>query len=93
MISTDHRATTPRAVSPRRTGARRRRHAVEGHGLRFAFYGRMSTVEFQDRTTSLGWQREVAEETIRGHSVIAAEYFDEGCSRRLSCGNGRPRHS
>ncbi|MEV7046168.1 recombinase family protein [Amycolatopsis sp. NPDC051061] len=43
----------------------------------------MSTVEFQDRETSLGWQREVAEETIRGHGVIVAEYFDEGCSRRL----------
>ncbi|MDX3192306.1 recombinase family protein [Streptomyces sp. MN03-5084-2B] len=43
----------------------------------------MSTVEFQDRATSLGWQREVAEETIRGHGVIVAEYFDEGCSRRL----------
>jgi hypothetical protein len=25
----------------------------------------------------------VAEETIRGHGVIVAEYFDEGCSRRL----------
>jgi DNA invertase Pin-like site-specific DNA recombinase len=49
--------------------------------LRFAFYGRMSTVEFQDRTSS-GRQREVAEETIRGHGVIVAEYFDEGCSRR-----------
>jgi DNA invertase Pin-like site-specific DNA recombinase len=43
----------------------------------------MSTVEFQDRTTSSGWQREVAEETIRGHGVIVAEYFDEGFSRRL----------
>ncbi|MFF4599869.1 recombinase family protein [Amycolatopsis sp. NPDC001319] len=43
----------------------------------------MSTVEFQDRMTSLGWQREVAEETIRGHGAIVAEYFDEGCSRRL----------
>ncbi|QYN26406.1 recombinase family protein [Amycolatopsis sp. DSM 110486] len=43
----------------------------------------MSTVEFQDRTTSLGWQREATEETIREHGVIVAEYFDEGCSRRL----------
>jgi DNA invertase Pin-like site-specific DNA recombinase len=83
MISTARRATMTRVVSPRRAGARRRRQAVEDHGLRFAFYGRMSTVEFQDRTTSLGWQREVAQETIRGHGVIVAEYFDEGCSRRL----------
>ncbi|WP_233223199.1 hypothetical protein [Amycolatopsis sp. CA-128772] len=44
----------------------------------------MSTVEFQDGATSLGWQREVAEETIRGRGMIVAEYFDEGCSRRLS---------
>ncbi|MDT8912913.1 recombinase family protein [Amycolatopsis sp. PS_44_ISF1] len=43
----------------------------------------MSTVEFQDRETSSGWQREVAEETVRGRGVIVAEYFDEGCSLRL----------
>jgi hypothetical protein len=83
MIDTGGRATLTRAVSPRRTGARRRQQTAGGDGLRFAFYGRMSTVEFQDRTTSLGWQREAAEETIRGHGVIMAEYFDEGCSRRL----------
>jgi hypothetical protein len=83
MISPARPATPTDAVSPRRAGARRRQRTVEGHGLRFAFYGRMSTVEFQDRTTSLGWQREVAEETIRGNGVIVAEYFDEGCSRRL----------
>ena len=83
MISTARRDTTTRAVSPRRAGARRRRRTAGSRGLRFAFYGRMSTVEYQDRTTSLGWQREVAEETIRGHGVIVVEYFDEGCSRRL----------
>jgi DNA invertase Pin-like site-specific DNA recombinase len=84
MINITRRATMTRAVSPRRAGARRRRQAIEGHGLKFAFYGRMSTVEFQDRATSLGWQREVAEETIRGRGMIVAEFFDEGCSRRLS---------
>ncbi|MBE1496222.1 DNA invertase Pin-like site-specific DNA recombinase [Amycolatopsis lexingtonensis] len=83
MISTARRDTTTCAVSPRRAGARRSEKAFEGRGLRFAFYGRMSTVEFQDRATSLGWQREVAEETIRRRGVIVAEYFDEGCSRRL----------
>src|SRR6185369_16801419 len=72
-----------RGCVPRRAGARRRRQAAGNHGLRFAFYCRMSTVEFQDRATSLGWQREIAEETIRGRGVIVAEYFDEGCSRRL----------
>jgi DNA invertase Pin-like site-specific DNA recombinase len=83
MIATARKATVRLAVSPRRTGARRRQRPAGSHGLRFAFYGRMSTVEFQDRATSLGWQREVAEETIRGRGVIVAEYFDEGCSRRL----------
>jgi DNA invertase Pin-like site-specific DNA recombinase len=83
MINTALPANPTGAVSPRRAGARCRRQAVGGQGLRFAFYGRMSTVEFQDRATSFGWQREVAEETIRGHGVIVAEYFDEGCSRRL----------
>lgn len=55
-----------------------------GDSLRFAFYGRMSTREVQDRETSLRWQREVAEDTVGGSGVIVAEYFDEGCSRRLS---------
>lgn len=59
-------------------------------GLRFAFYGRTSTVEFQDRETSLRWQREVAEETIGGRGVVVAEYFDEACSRRLRGESGRP---
>jgi hypothetical protein len=44
--------------------------------LRFAFYGRMSTVEFHDRETSLGWQREVAEETIRGRGRVPAQTPD-----------------
>ncbi|MCE7004611.1 recombinase family protein [Kibdelosporangium philippinense] len=52
--------------------------------MRFAFYGRMSTVEHQDRLTSLSWQREVAEETVAGQGSIVAEFFDEGVSRRLS---------
>ncbi|MEU4675052.1 hypothetical protein AB0F91_45705 [Amycolatopsis sp. NPDC023774] len=71
------------AVAPRRAGPRRSTHKVSRTGLRFAFYGRMSTAEFQDRNTSSGWQREAAEETIRGKGLIVAEYFDAGCSRRL----------
>jgi site-specific DNA recombinase len=51
-------------------------------GLRFALYGRVSTREFQDRASSLGWQREFAGEIIAGHGTITAEYFDVGCSRR-----------
>lgn len=52
-------------------------------GLRFAFYGRTSTAEFQDPATSRAWQREMAESVIAGHGVIADEFFDVGCSRRV----------
>ena len=46
-------------------------------GLRFAFYGRTSTERFQDRWTSLGWQREVAAELVAGHGRIVREFFDD----------------
>ncbi|MFE9656995.1 recombinase family protein [Micromonospora sp. NPDC006431] len=52
------------------------------HGLRFAFYGRMSTGEHQDRVTSRHWQRDCASELVAAHGMIVAEYFDVGCSRR-----------
>jgi DNA invertase Pin-like site-specific DNA recombinase len=58
--------------------------------LRFAFYGRTSTADYQDRASSAGWQREVAEELIAGYGVIVAEFFDVGCSRRLAWAD-RPR--
>ncbi len=67
----------------RRRGRRRLADGVRS-GLRFAFYGRMSTEEYQDRVTSLRWQREMAEETIAGRGLIVVEYFDEGWSRRVS---------
>ncbi|MFI0409144.1 recombinase family protein [Actinomadura sp. 3N508] len=56
---------------------------ADSPGFRFAFYGRMSTVEYQDRASSFGWQREAAEELVAGQGVIVAEFFDAGCSRRL----------
>jgi site-specific DNA recombinase len=52
-------------------------------GLRFAFYGRASTIEHQDPATSEGWQREAAEHLVAGHGRIVASYFDVGSSRRL----------
>ena len=52
-------------------------------GLRFAFYGRMSTTEHQDRASSRAWQREAADCLVAGHGVVEVEFFDEGCSRRL----------
>lgn len=53
-------------------------------GVRFAFYGRMPTSEFQDRGTSRAWQRAVSEELVEGVGSIVADYFDEGRSRRWS---------
>ncbi len=51
--------------------------------MRFAFYGRTSTIGHQDTVSSRGWQREAAESVIAGHGAVVAEFFDVGCSRRL----------
>ena len=53
-------------------------------GLRFAFYGRVSTEDWQDPVTSRARQREQAETLVRGHGVIAAEFFDAGQSRTVA---------
>src|SRR5258708_6243669 len=66
-----------------RTG--RRRAAGEGRGgLRFAFYGRVSTEDHQDPVTSLARQREQAGALVAGHGRIVAEFFDIGQSRTLA---------
>ena len=71
----------------RRTAAPRPRGSAEARqpdgGLRFAFYGRISTADFQDRASSRQWQRDSATELITGRGTITAEYFDVGCSRSL----------
>ena len=53
-------------------------------GVRFAFYGRTSTAEFQDPATSRAWQREIASALVAGHGTITVEFFDVGCSRRVA---------
>ena len=78
-------------------GRGRRRRAVEPSdvvvpAVRFAFYGRTSTAEYQDPVTSQAWQQEVATTLIIGHGTITAEFFDVGCSRRVSW-ERRPRAS
>jgi hypothetical protein len=62
---------------------RPRRFAARVAGLRFAFYGRISTSDYQDRASSRHWQRYCADELVadRGHVVV--EFFDEGVSRRV----------
>jgi site-specific DNA recombinase len=65
-----------------------RQQAVgRGHGeLRFAFYGRVSTEDWQDPVTSRARQREQAEALVRGHGRVVAEFFDEGESRTVAWG-------
>ena len=52
--------------------------------LRFLFYGRVSTEDWQDPVTSRARQREQAEALVRGHGQIVAELFDVGESRTVA---------
>jgi site-specific DNA recombinase len=52
-------------------------------GLRFAFYGRTSTEDYQDQASSRYWQRDVAENVVTSQGEIVVEFFDSGYSRRL----------
>jgi hypothetical protein len=38
--------------------------------VRFAFYGRMSTEDYQDYATSWAWQRNAADELVTGNGVV-----------------------
>jgi site-specific DNA recombinase len=51
--------------------------------LRFAFYGRISTLEYQDPVSSRAWQVQAAGRVIAGRGRIVAEFFDVGTSRSL----------
>ena len=58
---------------------------VRGRGcLRFAFYGRVSTEDWQDPVTSRARQLQQAVMLVAGHGVIVAEFFDAGESRVLA---------
>ncbi|GAA0682220.1 hypothetical protein GCM10010193_39930 [Kitasatospora atroaurantiaca] len=52
-------------------------------GLRFAFYGRVSTEDQQDPATSRAWQLLRAESLVSGHGRVVTEFFDVGHSRSL----------
>jgi site-specific DNA recombinase len=58
--------------------------------LRFAFYGRVSTEDWQDPVTSRARQREQAGALVRGHGQVVTEFFDEGESRSVAWGR-RPQ--
>jgi site-specific DNA recombinase len=59
-----------------------RRPSGSGRGLRFAFYGRVSTEDWQDPVTSRARQREQAAVLVAGHGKIVAEFFDAGRAGR-----------
>ena len=70
---------------PSAPGAAGRRR-VTGHrrgDLRFAFYGRVSTEDWQDPVTSRARQRDQAAALVAGHGRVVAEFFDAGYSRTL----------
>jgi DNA invertase Pin-like site-specific DNA recombinase len=63
---------------------RSRAGALEHAGLRFVFYGRVSTEDWQDPVSSRARQREQAGALVRGHGQIVAEFFDAGESREVA---------
>ena len=67
------------------SGRRRSNGQVPG-GLRFAFYGRVSTEDWQDPVTSRVRQREQAGALVRGHGQVVGEFFDVGESRTVAWG-------
>jgi site-specific DNA recombinase len=73
----------PLAAWAERTGRRGSASTAPG-GVRFAFYGRVSTEDWQDPVTSRTRQREQATVLVDGHGKIVAEFFDIGESRTLA---------
>ena len=66
-------------------GLGRRQRAEPGRGLlRIAFYGRVSTEDWQDPESSRARQLQQAVMLTAGRGVIAAEFFDAEQSRVLS---------
>jgi site-specific DNA recombinase len=65
-------------------GLASRRDRVQSRGCqRFAFYGRVSTEDWQDPVTSRARQLQQAMMLTAVHGVIVAEFFDIGESREL----------
>ena len=63
---------------------RRRAEGAGREGLRFAFYGRVSTEDWQDPESSLARQLGQAEALVRGHGRIVAKLSDVGESRTVA---------
>jgi site-specific DNA recombinase len=67
----------------RSANGQRHRSPDKAGDLRFAFYGRVSTADFQERESSRQWQRDVVDDLVAGHGQVVAEFFDVSRSRRL----------
>ncbi|RZU53248.1 DNA invertase Pin-like site-specific DNA recombinase [Krasilnikovia cinnamomea] len=63
--------------------ARGRGRPLTRGGWRFAFYGRISTAEYQDPVSSRAWQVEAAQRVVAGRGRLVVEFFDPGASRSL----------
>ena len=84
MIAAGDRRTGGDLLAVWAEGLAGRRDEMRGRGcLRFAFYGRVSTEDWQDPVTSRARQLQQAVMLVAGHGVIAAEFFDCGESRTL----------
>lgn len=59
-------------------------------GLRFGFYGRVSTEDYQDPVSSRRWQFDIASQAVAGRGRIVMEFFDIGYSREIAWGE-RPQ--
>jgi site-specific DNA recombinase len=63
--------------------SRRRAAEPDQASMRFAFYGRVSTEDWQDPVTSRARQQDQAAALVAGHGQIVAEFFDAGKSGTL----------
>ena len=83
MAAGDQRADGD-ALAAWAEGLAGRRGGMRGRGcLRFAFYGRVSTEDWQDPESSRARQLQQAVMLVAGRGVIAALFFDTGESRVL----------
>jgi site-specific DNA recombinase len=84
MIAAGDQRTDGDALAAWAEGLASRRKGMQGRGcLRFAFYGRVSTEDWQDPVTSRARQLQQAIMLVAGRGTIAAEFFDTGQSRAL----------
>ena len=84
MMAAGDQRTDADALAAWAEGLASRRDEMQGRGrLRFAFYGRVSTEDWQDPVTSRARQLQQAIMLVAGRGPIVAEFFDTGESRAL----------